>query len=1387
MSLQRLLSPLVEVRKEEGATALLMFAYSFLAMTAYNAIKPLTRSKFISDLGAENIPYVLLASGFVIGILMTGYAVLMARLPRRWALSIVQAGMAAMLLAFWFLFQSDAPWVSVAFYLAGQILGLLLISQFWTVANIVYDPRQAKRLFGFIGGGAPLGGVAGSAMASYASVIGSVNLLLPSAALMLIGAGVCATIIRREDADIEAVTAVKTEKGVGMGEAFDLLRRSRHLQIIALVISFAAIGAGIIEQQLNMAAAAAKGAGSTDSITAFLAQVGLWTSVIGFVIQVWLTSKIHRYLGIGFALMILPVSLGTTAVVMLLNAALWAPGLARVLDQSLRYTVDKTTREILFLPLPGDIKMKAKSFVDVTVDRGAKAVAALLLIVLVQPWGLNLDWQHLSYASLVMTGLWIGMSLRARKGYLQAFRQSIERRDLAPAEMRLSGADLSTVETLVQELAHPDPARVVYAIDVLESLDKRNLVTPLLLHHESSAVRRRALVALAGIPADIAGQWTPQIRRTLADPDARVRAAAISALAAISREDATAVARPLLNDPDPRLRTTAAIALAGSADPADVNAAEDTILGLLADTGDGNRRVRRDVAAALRHIPDTRFRRLLIPLLNDPAPEVADEAMESVRAGDADDVVFVPALVSLLRHRVLKGRARATLVGYGEPVIDVLAHFLADPDEDVWVRRHIPGTLAQLPSQRSVEVLVEALRDPDGFLRYKAIAALGRLRRTAPALTFPREPIEARVLDEGRRYFNYLSLYDNLVGRKQLEADTLLTDALEQKMARTKDRVYRLLALLYPWKDVDAVEWTLQHGDTRSRASASEYLDNILGGQLRKRIMPMLEDMPMDEKVRRGNVLLRTRPRDVEETLLQLINDDDQVVAAAAIDVVCLQARWTLADDIEHVLAHRDVKDWYVFEAASWALAEQRMPAERRRELWREPLPAAELAGRLRQLPLFAQVSVDELFRMAGAARQVRHEPGTVLLREGAVPTHIHLLLDGTVSASSAEGPAVTIEPAAALGFHEALQGQPMLQTLRTEGVAVTLVLSIDDLRTLLADNTDLVSGLFTTLTQTSLRDQSPVQPAGGAADLERLASGGMTPIEKVLALQRVPLFERASAEEMRLVADLAVTVTLTTGTTLFDKSTSPALWLLLAGEVKLAGRDGAPPLTAVSGDTIARADGHRRPRRRRPPHRPGRPLRPARRASRAAPPDVRGGVPPRRRPRAGVGRVPAACDRGRLIAGAGRVPDILQRSRVTAVTATRLQKGARCRFVPSALPFSSGSPPPRWPVRPRSPPARRCRHPRPTSASASAATTSWRAGTASSSTSRWWRRGATASGSASSDGRPATIRSSRSRSARRRRSPTSIAIRRCSRSCTSREARRPTPSGRRSSATASW
>lgn len=103
MLIQRLLSPVVEVRKEEASALLLMFLYSFLVMTSYNIVKPLTRAQFIDDLGANNLPWVLLGAGVLIGLIMQAYTRVVRRLPPRAVIPLTLLFMAGLLLGFWFL------------------------------------------------------------------------------------------------------------------------------------------------------------------------------------------------------------------------------------------------------------------------------------------------------------------------------------------------------------------------------------------------------------------------------------------------------------------------------------------------------------------------------------------------------------------------------------------------------------------------------------------------------------------------------------------------------------------------------------------------------------------------------------------------------------------------------------------------------------------------------------------------------------------------------------------------------------------------------------------------------------------------------------------------------------------------------------------------------------------------------------------------------------------------------------------------------------------------------------------------------------------------------------------------------------------------------------
>src|SRR5688572_14163699 len=856
--------------------------------------------------------------------------------------------------------------------------------------------------------------------------------------------------------------------------------------------------------------------------------------------------------------------MGSSAIVVLASGALWAPQLARVLDATLRYTVDKTTREVLFLPLPLELKHRAKPFIDVTADRFAKALAAILLLVLIKPWGLGLDWRRLSYASLAMTGVWVGIVFVAWREYRRAFRDSIGSRAIAPGAIRTDLADTATIETLVEELSHPDEPAVLYAIEMLDALDKRHLVTPLLLQHQSPRVRARTLRALALSRSHSAGRWLPTVSRMVQDEDVNVRAAALRALAELEHEDAAVLMRRHLADAEPRVVVTSAITLANSGRPDDVIAADAALRQLITDARDTAAAGRGEAATALAHIDDLRFRPLLVPLLYDRDPAVVQRAIRSARVMGAADGLFIPGLLSLLGHRALKAPAREALVGYGETIIGALAHALRDQREQVWIRRHIPATLAELGTQRSMDALVAALDDPDGFLRYKAIAAIEKIRRDHPAISSPRAVLESQVVRESSRYYNGLTLQHNLLRHAADADDSLLARALQDKLHRTMDRIYRLLGLLYHVDDVAAARYTIEQGESRRRAAAVEYLDNLLGGVVRKRVMPILDDSPLTEKVRYANAVLKSRPRDLEDTLAQLVHEDDPVIAAAAIHFVGQRRLWGLSDDLEYVASHRP-DNRLVAEAVSWALSARHANGASAPST--ESLPIVELADRVRVIPLFAALSVDELFRIAEAGEEIRHPSGRDLCYGGTPAADVLFLLEGGARTVDGPSPDTEVVPPAVIGFEDVLQGTALRSTVRAIESTVCFRIAADDFMTMVSDNVLLAQSLFALLLAND-RPRLPFAPpprvlpdhvAPGVAHAARL-------------LRQDPLLSRASATQLLALTAVAPEVPLKSGAVLFDVGTPPAVYQIIQGEVALEHPE-ASLAVAPAGVTIGVAD----------------------------------------------------------------------------------------------------------------------------------------------------------------------------------------------------------------------
>jgi hypothetical protein len=108
---------------------------------------------------------------------------------------------------------------------------------------------------------------------------------------------------------------------------------------------------------------------------------------------------------------------------------------------------------------------------------------------------------------------------------------------------------------------------------------------------------------------------------------------------------------------------------------------------------------------------------------------------------------------------------------------------------------------------------------------------------------------------------------------------------------------------------------------------APSSISTICSAASSRRVLPILDDTPWADKVRHANAMLKSRPRELDDTLAQLVHDDDAVVAASAIHSVARRRLWALSDDLEYVASRRGILDDAVVEAADWALRQRSQPA----------------------------------------------------------------------------------------------------------------------------------------------------------------------------------------------------------------------------------------------------------------------------------------------------------------------------------------------------------------------------------------------------------------------------------------------------------------------------
>lgn len=385
----RFLRAFADVKPGEGITALLLALNIFLILMAYYVLKPVREALILGQGSAELKTYMSAAQVGVLAVVVPYYGRLVARLDRRRLINVVTTFFIACLIAFYALGRAHVP-LGIVFFLWIGIFNLMIVAQFWSFANDVYTKDQGERLFAIVGFGASLGAVFGSRFVDrFIDRLGIYNLMLVGAILLVVEMLLTNHIDRREagrSASGVPVTPARAAAPAQKTNAFAMVFKTRYLLVMAFMLLFLntvnTTGEYILGSIVKDAAAA--NAGSNPEavetlIAGFYATYFTYVNVLGLVLQLFVVSRIVKYLGVPIAVLILPAISLTAYSIIAFYPLLRAVLVAKVAENSTDYSLNNTVRNMLFLPCTYEQKYSGKQAIDSFFVRMGDVVSAALV------------------------------------------------------------------------------------------------------------------------------------------------------------------------------------------------------------------------------------------------------------------------------------------------------------------------------------------------------------------------------------------------------------------------------------------------------------------------------------------------------------------------------------------------------------------------------------------------------------------------------------------------------------------------------------------------------------------------------------------------------------------------------------------------------------------------------------------------------------------------------------------------------------------------------------------------------------------------------------------------------------------------------------------------
>jgi len=824
--LHRIFSRTVKIKPGELKISFLLFFYLFFVIAAYNVIKPIRNASLLKELGYQWLPPVYLLTAVILGFVVALHTKIQVKISR-YAL-ITLSIIFFFISCFIFRVFSGNGWkgLPVIFWVWANVFIIVLNTQFWIMVNDILNPREFKRLSGFFISGGILGGFIGGVLAGLlAKENVDYNLLFLSAGLLTLCALFVYLIFRwqKREQSVEAKEEkrgedkLKTTTKPGFRDSYTTVKENKYLRFIATIVILTLVVSTLIDFQFQTVVQNSK----KGNMTSFFGYFNAGLMVFAFFLSILMTSNLFKRYGVRLSLLLYPIVLLLCFLGIGIAAGLVTAIIIKGSDKSLAYTINRSARELLFIPVSPDLKYKAIVFIDMFVDRFSKGIGAVVLMIVLS-LGIQ-DYKEIvrivSFVSVVLILVWIVLTLRASREYVNSIKQKLS-------------CKWERADQLVEEELDVDSTKLIF--DTLESRD-----------------RSSDLYAMNMFELMKRGKLTPELRQLLSQ---RSEEATPSSLSVFFEADPSALMQmdDQYNNEDVLKKEIQEIM--------SLDVYEDVIKryieNVLSDTSKNAETARMEIAKGIGFLAsNSPLVEKLEEFLRDDSSEVRKYAIES--ASKLGKRQHVPVLIQSLCDSSTHSDASAALGKYGTRITGILADHLGDSEEKMEIRKAVAPVLAHVGNQEAADFIMWELAKDKREMDRELIDALDRIRSERPEIEFFEEIIKKKI---GQKIKLYYDLFIEFAEAESKGKKTEIRKITSHELTISMMDIFKLLGLIYPHEDIVKASQNIQTGTKDSVAYAVELLDNTLEKEIKHAILPLVEALSQEERVKACMALRKDFP-----------------------------------------------------------------------------------------------------------------------------------------------------------------------------------------------------------------------------------------------------------------------------------------------------------------------------------------------------------------------------------------------------------------------------------------------------------------------------------------------------------------------------------------------